>query len=86
MNEPGFDDAIADEAVALDRTASSPNQKIDEINKLSQHDTEYQQAARWWLASTAYPLVAVCRNLLCHPLLWKSTFSLFFSGHFRADG
>ncbi|CDM30159.1 hypothetical protein DTO013E5_8175 [Penicillium roqueforti] len=58
MNEPGFDDAIADEAVALDRTASSPNQKIDEINKLSQHDTEYQQAARWWLASTAYPLVA----------------------------
>ena len=78
MNEPGFDDAIADEAVALDRTASSPNQMTDEIDKSSQHDAQYQQAARWWLASTAYPLIAVCRNLLGLSSLWKSAFSLFF--------
>lgn len=66
MNDPGLDDAVADEAVALDCTSSSPNQKIDENDNSSQNDAQYQQAARWWLASTAYPLVAVCRTLLDH--------------------
>ncbi|KAJ6124283.1 hypothetical protein N7471_011600 [Penicillium samsonianum] len=58
MNDPGLDDAVADEAVALDCTSSSPNQKIDENDNSLQNDAQYQQAARWWLASTAYPLVA----------------------------
>ncbi|KAJ5512825.1 hypothetical protein N7463_002377 [Penicillium fimorum] len=58
MNDPGLDDAIADEAVALDHTSSSPNHEIDENDKSLQQDAEYQQAARWWLASTAYPLLA----------------------------
>lgn len=53
MNDPGLDDAIADEAVALDHTSANQKDQTDE-------DAEYPQAARWWFASTVYPLTAVC--------------------------
>ncbi|KAJ5836312.1 hypothetical protein N7447_002338 [Penicillium robsamsonii] len=46
MNDPGLDDTIADEAIALDHTSSSPTQEIDKKDKSLQHDAEHQQAAR----------------------------------------
>ncbi|KAK9848119.1 hypothetical protein MYU51_017077 [Penicillium brevicompactum] len=55
MNDPGLDDAIADEAVALDQ--SSGQQKDTDADGRSL-GSQYPQAARWWLASTAYPLMA----------------------------
>jgi potassium channel subfamily K len=58
MNDPGLDDAIADEAVALD--SSDQKEKANQDGKLS--DSKYPQAARWWFASTAYPLMAVCQT------------------------
>lgn len=55
MNDPGLDDAIADEARALDHNSSSVEK--DDTREI---DASYPHAARWWLASTAYPLIAVC--------------------------
>ena len=56
MNDPGLDDAIAEEADTLDQTAKGQtNEKQDHA------DVEAHQGARWWLASTAYPLIAVSR-------------------------
>ncbi|KAJ5297008.1 uncharacterized protein N7443_007901 [Penicillium atrosanguineum] len=55
MNDPGLDDAIADEAGALDNgsgQASAENRESTEV------DVSHPHAARWWLASTAYPLAA----------------------------
>lgn len=60
MNDPGLDDAIADEAVALDHTSSDQKEKTNQDGKSS--DSKYPLAARWWLASTAYPLMAVCQT------------------------
>lgn len=54
MNDPGLDDAITDEANALDRT--SPYDEKDDTREV---DARHPRAARWWLASTAYPLAAV---------------------------
>ncbi|OOQ85072.1 putative ion channel [Penicillium brasilianum] len=53
MNDPGLDDAVAAEANALDHT-SSHNEKGD----TREIDAHHPHAARWWLASTAYPLAA----------------------------
>ena len=55
MNDPGLDDAIADEANALDHTTP-----YDEKDDTREVDAHHPHAARWWLASTAYPLAAVC--------------------------
>ncbi|CAG8028911.1 unnamed protein product [Penicillium salamii] len=55
MNDPGLDDAIADEAVALDEASTNPKERTGPDGKPS---SQYPQAARWWLASTAYPLMA----------------------------
>lgn len=55
MNDPGLDDAIADEANALDHTTS-----YDEKDDTREVDAQQPHAGRWWLASTAYPLAAVC--------------------------
>ncbi|KAJ5572678.1 hypothetical protein N7450_009662 [Penicillium hetheringtonii] len=53
MNDPGLDDAIAEEASTLDQSArGQKNEKQDHA------DAEAHQGARWWLASTAYPLTA----------------------------
>lgn len=64
MNNPGPNDAIADDAItndaianeanALDRT--SPYDEKDDTREVNAH---HPHAARWWLASTAYPLAAV---------------------------
>ncbi|KAJ6009436.1 hypothetical protein N7522_004452 [Penicillium canescens] len=56
MNDPGFDDAIADEAVALDHTSSSQKDQTDQ--DATTRDAKYPQTARWWFASTTYPLTA----------------------------
>ncbi|KAJ5111037.1 hypothetical protein N7532_001572 [Penicillium argentinense] len=60
MNDPGLDDAVAGEAHALDlvaddQVANSIASGDDAENRI---DTEVPHAGRWWLASTAYPLVA----------------------------
>lgn len=57
MNDPGLDDAIAEEASTLDQSArGQKNEKQDHA------DAEAHQGARWWLASTAYPLTAVSKS------------------------
>ena len=57
MNDPGLDDAIADEAVALDQSSGQQKDTTDADGRSP--GSQYPQAARWWLASTAYPLMAV---------------------------
>ena len=62
MNDPGLDGAIADEAEALDRQprgreASSDTPPQDHQER--QREPYPPLSARWWLASTAYPLAAV---------------------------
>ncbi|KAJ5766780.1 uncharacterized protein N7511_004396 [Penicillium nucicola] len=56
MNDPGLDDAVADEAVALDTTSSNRQDQSDQDS--STRDAKYPRAARWWFASTIYPLTA----------------------------
>lgn len=62
MNDPGLDDAIADEAHALDQY--SPQTQPEDTNSTDktpyQLDPSSPLAARWWLASTVFPLAAVC--------------------------
>ncbi|KAJ5624366.1 hypothetical protein N7510_000675 [Penicillium lagena] len=56
MNDPGLDDAVADEAGVLDQPSGRHDTQNDENQ--APVDNEYPEAARWWLASTAYPLAA----------------------------
>ncbi|KAJ5692297.1 hypothetical protein N7462_001720 [Penicillium macrosclerotiorum] len=60
MNDPGLDDAITDEANALDHQSQPSDQPPGdaEDGKGHQIDPRHPHAARWWLASTAYPLAA----------------------------
>jgi potassium channel subfamily K len=65
MNDPGLDDAIADEANALDQYSSQAKPEDTSSagctdKKQRQLDSASPVAARWWLASTVYPLAAVC--------------------------
>ena len=62
MNDPGLDDAIADEAGVLDYGSGQENTENWESTEV---DSSHPHAARWWLASTAYPLAAVCTVHLC---------------------
>lgn len=55
MNDPGFDDAVADQADTLDRTSRQRNEENE-----FEGDPQYPLAGRWWLASTLFPLIAVC--------------------------
>ncbi|KAJ5594373.1 uncharacterized protein N7459_000581, partial [Penicillium hispanicum] len=58
MNGPGLDSAIADGADALDQeTSGRENHGQDQQER--QRETHHPLPARWWLASTAYPLAAV---------------------------
>jgi len=57
MNDPGLDDAVADEAGALDQPPGRQETQNDENQAPVDH--RHPEAARWWLASTAYPLAAV---------------------------
>ncbi|KAJ6114940.1 hypothetical protein N7486_000718 [Penicillium sp. IBT 16267x] len=63
MNDPGLDDAIADGANALDQYSPQAQPKDAssascDDKKSSQPDPSSPLAARWWLASTIYPLAA----------------------------
>lgn len=57
MNDPGLDDTVAVEARAIDESQSygGPQEKEQQLV-----ETQHPHAGRWWLASTAYPLTAVC--------------------------
>lgn len=54
MNDPGLDGVVADEAGTVDQSHT--------VQEREQHEVEssHPHAGRWWLASTAYPLAAVC--------------------------
>ncbi|KAJ5397041.1 hypothetical protein N7509_005154 [Penicillium cosmopolitanum] len=59
MNDPGLDDAIANEANVLDQSSTGQGAKsISSDEKQGGADADGPHAARWWLASTAYPLAA----------------------------
>ncbi|KAJ5288631.1 hypothetical protein N7478_001661 [Penicillium angulare] len=62
MNDPGLDDAIADEANALDEFSSSSRREDNSAaasnEKALEQTSQDALSARWWLASTAYPLAA----------------------------
>ncbi|KAJ5153154.1 uncharacterized protein N7482_009632 [Penicillium canariense] len=61
MNDPGLDNAIADEANALDffhSDGAGRSVPDAEDGKSHQITAQYPHAGRWWLASTAYPLAA----------------------------
>lgn len=63
MNDPGLDDAIAEEASVLDRPSGRQEDQgtaPTEDENQTRVDPQHPEAARWWLASTAYPLTAVC--------------------------
>ncbi|KAJ5798009.1 uncharacterized protein N7503_007305 [Penicillium pulvis] len=83
MNDPGLDDAIADEANALDQ--HSPEAHPEDSNSTSytdktpgQLDTSGPLPAQWWLASTVYPLaagtfgpMASAFNVCCLAQTWR---------------
>lgn len=56
MNDPGFDDTVAEEAGTLDQ--SSQKGPAEEEGQ-TDIDASHPHAGRWWLTSTAYPLIAV---------------------------
>ncbi|KAJ5965818.1 hypothetical protein N7481_012532 [Penicillium waksmanii] len=59
MNDPGLDDAISNEAKVLDQSSTGQGAKsITSDEKQGGADADGPHAARWWLASTAYPLAA----------------------------
>ncbi|KAJ5114833.1 hypothetical protein NUU61_000592 [Penicillium alfredii] len=61
MNDPGLDDAIAEEASVLDRPSGRQEDQgtaPTEDENQTRIDPQHPEAARWWLASTAYPLTA----------------------------
>lgn len=60
MNDPGLDDAVADEANALDLPESNDKNISSHGQDPSSPSLDSQQSlwGRWWLASTAYPLIA----------------------------
>lgn len=52
MNDPSLDGAVADEAGALDQLSTKEREQRE-------LESTHPHTARWWLASTAYPLAAV---------------------------
>lgn len=81
MNDPGLDDAIADEANALDLRPSSRDKGSTTSGKNTASpslDSQQSLKARWWLASTAYPLtagtfgpMASAFNVCCLAQTWR---------------
>ncbi|KAJ5639642.1 uncharacterized protein N7484_007504 [Penicillium longicatenatum] len=82
MNDPGLDDAIADEANALDQYSSQA--QPEDTSSAGGTDKKQRQldsspvAARWWLASTVYPLaagtfgpMASAFNVCCLAQTWR---------------
>ncbi|KAJ5885091.1 hypothetical protein N7495_009601 [Penicillium taxi] len=76
MNDPGLDDAIADEANALDNSSGIKSKNIAGKDE----DSEFEESleGRWWLASTVYPLtagtfgpMASAFNICCLSQTWR---------------
>lgn len=59
MNDPGLDGVVSEEAGTLDQSRSAKERGQHEV------ESSHPHAARWWLASTAYPLAAVCEFSIC---------------------
>jgi potassium channel subfamily K, other eukaryote len=51
MNDPGLDDSIANTANLVEETAGENAEKEEE-------ERSFLMPARWWYASTAFPLAA----------------------------
>lgn len=83
MNDPGFDDTIAQEAGTLDQ--STKNGSGEQKGQL-ENDASHPHAGRWWLASTAYPLMAVCVHILGLVKWFLKMLTLTLTGNFRAYG
>ena len=88
MNDPGLDDAIAEEADALDHTSSQHQNGGNGIVSADERDAsglqrraEQPLSPRWWLASTAYPLAAVCTF---PEIMYVAILTLV--GNFRSNG
>ncbi|KAJ5918329.1 hypothetical protein N7454_010704, partial [Penicillium verhagenii] len=83
MNDPGLDDAIAEEAGALDQSSSQTHPGNNSTAssttpKAYQLDKECPLQARWWLACTVYPLaagtfgpMASAFNVCCLAQTWR---------------
>lgn len=85
MNDPGLDGPIEEEAKRIDGQGGSPKDAAEHPQNLPHDLTPFLQPTRWWLASTAFPLIAVCEA----PIFGigeseKLNFSVL--GHSRADG
>tara|TARA_R110002060_G_scaffold33356_12_gene44096 strand:+ start:2824 stop:2994 length:171 start_codon:yes stop_codon:yes gene_type:complete len=52
MNDPGLDGPISDDAKDVE------NQKGDRKDDKKEDEQEFLAPSRWWLASTAFPLIA----------------------------
>ncbi|RDW85639.1 putative potassium channel [Coleophoma crateriformis] len=52
MNDPGLDEPIAKDAKDIEK------QKLDEHAEAEEDEQAFLQPSRWWLASTAFPLIA----------------------------
>ncbi|KAJ5772263.1 hypothetical protein N7520_002792 [Penicillium odoratum] len=83
MNDPGLDDAIAEESEVLDQHPSQGrrenNSTVSDSNgKPYQQDSSNSLSARWWFASTVYPLtagtfgpMASAFNVCCLAQTWR---------------
>lgn len=73
MNDPGLDSTISQEATTLNRHRTDPERDLNDFPELRWVDeervrsgdvAEAMRPVRWWFASTAFPLLAVCAYLL----------------------
>lgn len=61
MNDPGLDEALANEAHALDRQSNfDTSRRFSSVAREHRLDAQRPLDMQWWLASSAYPLAAVC--------------------------
>lgn len=52
MNDPGLDKPISNDAKDVE------NQKSEARDEKEEDEQEFLAPSRWWLASTAFPLIA----------------------------
>lgn len=62
MNDPGLDGPIANDADAIEARKRREEDNDPEEEEEREAEESYLSPSRWWFASTAFPLLAVCSN------------------------
>ena len=66
MNDPGLDGPIEQTGEQVEGEVTGHDEEREE----EEDEAAYMIPARWWYASTAFPLVAVCYSYTCSSRIW----------------